>query len=71
LTNYHCQAQDFYVDGHLAASVASGATTIFKTTPGQHSIFTCLPGTSTCGAKIQVDWTTSTTQSISRGSDCP
>ncbi len=72
LTNNHCLAEDYFVDGHLAvASLAAGATTTFLVAPGQHSVYVCTAGTSSCGEIVQLDWTASTTASIARGLSCP
>ena len=71
LTNDHCKALDYYVDERLVVSVlGAGSTATFETTPGEHSIRLCIPGTGNCTEGTST-WQTSTTQAISRGSDCP
>ena len=70
LTNNHCEPQEFYVDGQLVASPAPGATTTFQIAPGAHSARACAAGTTSC-TEAQVDWPTSTTYILFRGSNCP
>ncbi len=72
LSNEHCVAQDYYVDGNLVVSaIAPNSTANFETNSGKHETATCVPGTNTCADKLVVEWTTSTTQYIARGSQCP
>jgi len=71
LTNTHCAAQDFYVDGEKVITISADSTDTFQTTIGRHTTYSCLPGTLTCGSSVEVNWIGSTTQTISRGSSCP
>jgi hypothetical protein len=72
LTNNHCTAQDFYVDERLTAAALSPNSTVnFEVAAGPHETYVCEQGTDTCGPKSSVNWSGSTTFSISRGAQCP
>jgi len=72
LTNNNCKALDYYVDGNLIFSpIEAGSMMTFSTTPGKHPNYSCLPNTTTCGEVRWNEWTSSTTHSIERTSDCP
>jgi hypothetical protein len=72
LTNYNCMAQDYYIDGNLmVSSIKPNAKVIINVIPGDHQVYSCNPGTSTCGDAVQANWTTSTTAAIGLASDCP
>jgi len=70
LTNNHCQAQDFYLDGKLLSTIKPGVTISFSTSEGEHSFQVCDPGTSSCGELISEYWSISRQLSISRGASC-
>jgi hypothetical protein len=71
LANNHCYAQDFYVDGVKVLTISADSSDTFQSTIGRHETYSCLPGTLTCGASVEVNWIGSTTQTISRGTTCP
>jgi hypothetical protein len=71
LINEHCLAQDFYVDDQRQTTVAAESRVDFTISAGPHKVQACKAGTSECGDTFGPDWTTSTTWTIYRGSECP
>jgi hypothetical protein len=71
LTNKHCAAQDYYVDGIvMVSSIGPNAKVPFNVIPGEHQVLSCSPNTNSCGDPVTVTWTTSTTTEISPGITC-
>lgn len=72
LTSNHCSPQDFYVDGEkVVASINPGSTLAFKTTKGNHLVYSCSPTTNICGEAISISWKTSSSYLIEEDSQCP
>jgi hypothetical protein len=71
LTNNHCDAQDFYVDGRLVTSIGANESVVFPANSGQHWVYTCEVSTKKCTQPNQINWTSSTAHLIARGANCP
>ncbi len=71
LANRDCRLADYYVDGEkVVASVAPTMTVAFKSTTGEHWVYSCVAGTTECTPATKIRWTETTSTTVAWSDKC-